>query len=40
MVVDSTMWILNLYELPLAIVRINCTVVRVIEPHKLGGCFA
>jgi len=28
-------WILNLYVLPLAIVRINCTIVRVIEPQRL-----
>jgi len=29
-------WILNLYVLPLAIVRINCIIVRVIEPQRLG----
>jgi hypothetical protein len=28
-------WILNLYSLPLAIVRIDCTIVRVIEPQRL-----
>jgi hypothetical protein len=31
---DDT-WILNLYVLPLTIVRINCTIVRVIEPQRL-----
>jgi hypothetical protein len=34
MVVNSTTWILNLYGLPLAIVQINCTIVRVIETHR------
>jgi hypothetical protein len=31
----SATWILNLYSLPLAIVRIDCTIVRVIEPQRL-----
>jgi hypothetical protein len=25
---------------PLAVVRTSCTIVRVIEPQGLGGCFA
>jgi hypothetical protein len=32
-------WILNLYIEPLAIVRINCTIVNVIEPQRFRGCF-
>jgi hypothetical protein len=34
MVVNLTTWILNLYVLPLAIVRINCTIIKVIEPQR------
>jgi hypothetical protein len=35
LVVNSIAWILNFYVLPLSIVQINCTIVRVIEAQRL-----